>query len=329
MLSIFALVISNINSHVTEVCAGVENNVPVFYGCTYHGSSEFGVVGGLYIDGTRHDYTEMLDRSEIPTSMTCDECPLNDKEHNYCLKMAVYGIFNGFHTVVPTCDTKVDCPNCTFPEFEIRGVQDDVCDPDNDAPILTCPDDVTLVVNRYCQANVPDCGLSATFCDRCSNDLVFTQDVQIGQTLGLGQHVVTISGQDEAGNIGECTTTLDVVDGTPPSVSLTAYPSSISLYYSPNRRIRIRRQNPMVRVTVYPTVFDNCCGTPTCYIDHVVVDDNVIPSSNNDWQIVGSSQVLLRAISCGAGQTRNYIIVVYCVDDYGNVGVDEISIPVY
>src|SRR5215470_20314338 len=53
---------------------------------------------------------------------------------------------------------------------------------------------------------------SATITDNCTAALVVTQDPPAGSAFGVGNTQVTITATDAAGNVGQCTTTLQVVD---------------------------------------------------------------------------------------------------------------------
>src|SRR5213076_135204 len=80
-----------------------------------------------------------------------------------------------------------------------------------------------------CLAAVPDVlgGVSAT--DSCSgtNGITLSQSPTAGTLVGLGVHVITVTGTDAATNSATCTTTFTVTDATAPTVICPA-PSSVS-----------------------------------------------------------------------------------------------------
>jgi PKD repeat protein len=90
-------------------------------------------------------------------------------------------------------------------------------------PVVVCPAATTVAADGNCQALIPDVlpGVIAT--DSCGA-LTLSQDPPAGTVVGLGTHLIAVTATDEAGNQGSCTTTLAVVDGTPPVVALNGGP---------------------------------------------------------------------------------------------------------
>jgi len=131
-------------------------------------------------------------------------------------------------------------------------------------PTITATDQ-TVSADASCQATVPDYKNSAT--DNCAcassdtseicqnrDDIIVTQDVAAGTSLGLGPHTITLSATDEANNTTTKTITFTVVDTTPPVISC---PSNITVY------LPLHTTATSMAVS-YPaaTATDNC-GTPT------------------------------------------------------------------
>jgi hypothetical protein len=84
-------------------------------------------------------------------------------------------------------------------------------------PSLVCPEPITASADADCTAIVPL--LEAAASDNCTppESIVLVQDPPAGATIGLGETVVTVTATDESGNSSQCTTSITVVDTTPPT----------------------------------------------------------------------------------------------------------------
>jgi len=93
---------------------------------------------------------------------------------------------------------------------------------DTTPPVVDCPAAQTVSADANGKASIPDFASAATASDDRTSvaNLVRTQNPAAGTLVGLGSHSVTVQVADEAGNVASCTTSLTVVDTTPPSVSL-------------------------------------------------------------------------------------------------------------
>lgn len=91
---------------------------------------------------------------------------------------------------------------------------------DNTAPILVCPPNETIAVNANCTINLNDYTTLVTVTDNCLNaNPVILNQIPAEETLLTVSTIVTILGEDEAGNIGNCTFTVTPIDVTNPSVT--------------------------------------------------------------------------------------------------------------
>ena len=86
------------------------------------------------------------------------------------------------------------------------------------SPELFCPDIAYAEVGDDCVYQLEDLTAQIEAIDQCSS-VSLTQFPSPGTSLEVGQHQITITGQDEAGNEGECSFILVVEDNTPPTIT--------------------------------------------------------------------------------------------------------------
>jgi hypothetical protein len=138
----------------------------------------------------------------------------------------------------------------------------------------------------------------------------------------LGTTTVTFTATDDSGNVATATTTVTVVDTTPPRIdSVRANPATL---WPPNHK--------MVPVRVVPGVFDVCDAAPACRILSVISSEPVTGKGDDtspDWVVTGDLSVDLRAERSGKGNGRVYTVKVECVDDSGNAsrGTGTVKVP--
>lgn len=307
--------------HTTRICHVATGQSVTFYACSYHDLNESPVTnGGLLVDGVRYNFAQVsnYNASTFP-NISCVDCG-DGNLINRCQTVVVNGLSNGLHTVSTTCDTIFECPYCVLPRVNITSITVDPCLNDQEAPRLICDTSVNLTVDENCTATMPNLNGNVFACDRCSG-VSFNQSVQVGTTLALGSQVVVFTATDASGNVARCRITVNVLDNTPPSVSMTASPS---LLWPPN--------NKMNNITVNVSFTDNCRPglNSNVNITNVVVDDlGGNGSTSEDWVIVNRTFVQLRAKRFGQGNGRTYIIVGTAFDNSGNIGQGQtlVSVP--
>ncbi|TVR81721.1 MAG: HYR domain-containing protein [Saprospirales bacterium] len=85
-------------------------------------------------------------------------------------------------------------------------------------PSLTCPIAMdTIYVDSACEALIPDYVSMVSASDTCGLASL-TQDSVAGELIGLGIHTVTITAEDNSGNVSTCAIELMVLDTIPPMV---------------------------------------------------------------------------------------------------------------
>jgi Ca-activated chloride channel family protein len=188
---------------------------------------------------------------------------------------------------------------------------------DTTPPVIICPADVT--VEQETAAGTVVSLTAATATDICDADVEITDDAP--EIFPLGTTTVTFTATDDSGNSATCTTTVTVIDTTPPEMTLS---DEQIVLWPPNHK--------------YHTIeIAECCVisvTDICDAD-VDIDDVVITSVSSDEPenvqgegdgntvddivIVDSQTVELRAERQGDGNGRVYTINFEVTDDSGNM----------
>lgn len=121
---------------------------------------------------------------------------------------------------------------------------------DNTAPVLDCPDDATVPVNASCNISLNDYLTAVTVTENCffNDPVILTQSPATGTLLTVST-IVTIEGEDEAGNIGTCTFTVTPIDVTDPTVTC---PSDMTVATGTNC------QYTLADLSTSLTISDNC-----------------------------------------------------------------------
>jgi len=147
-------------------------------------------------------------------------------------------------------------------------------------------------------------------------------NVSFSAVLPLGTNLVAVTVSDTASNSASCSTTITVVDTTPPVIqSVTASPDVL---WPPNHQL--------VPVRLQAMVSDEC-GPATWRIVTVSSDEGEDARGSGhtvpDWQIISNDSVLLRAELSGNGNGRLYTITVQATDLSGNSsqGLVTVSAP--
>jgi hypothetical protein len=143
------------------------------------------------------------------------------------------------------------------------------------------------------------------------------------QFSGFGNFTVNLGVKDDFGGTAACSSTVDVVDTTPPTIqSMSASPS---ILWPPDHK--------MVPVNVTVSSTDICDPVLACKITEVTSNEPVNGLGDGDmspdWKITGDPTLRLRAERSGTGNGRIYTITVTCKDTSGNStsGATTVAVP--
>ncbi|RZN42782.1 MAG: DUF11 domain-containing protein [Methanosarcinales archaeon] len=197
---------------------------------------------------------------------------------------------------------------------------------DTTPPVITCPADV-MVEQETADGTVVQ--LTATATDICDANPTITSDELA--IYPLGTTVITFTATDDSGNSATCTTTVTVIDTTPPEMTLSG---EQMVLWPPNHKYRTIE------------IAECCVISVTDICDAGVdIDDVVITSVSSDEPenvqgegdgntvddivIVDSQTVELRAERQGDGNGRVYTVNFEVTDDSGNTetGLCTVWVP--
>lgn len=183
--------------------------------------------------------------------------------------------------------------------------------------IFRAPKCLVVATGRDCEAEVPSLRRQIVAKDNCTpaKSLVVTQSPAAGTQLPKGEHLITVTVTDAAGNSASKSVPLQIVDRTAPKIrSLSATP-----------RVLLPADDRMITVNVSVVATDNCDAAPQSKIVRVLSDER---TDQGDIRIESDLSVKLAASRHNRGDGRTYRIIVRCKDSSGNVTYDSISVYV-
>jgi len=230
----------------------------------------------------------------------------------------------GTTTVTCTATNEFGSASCSF----------QIVVSDNQAPLVHCPE--SLVLNCDDPANEAAYAAwlaAATVTDICdpspsvSNDGPAFADLPIGCSDGAGTFV-TWTATDASGNSSTCSSTVKLVDTTPPELSIAVSPSVL---WPANHK--------MIDIVATVTVLDNSDPSPTVVLESITSSEPAEANAGGDGRTepdiqdaaIGTAdfEFLLRAERQGAGEGRTYMITYSATDSCGNtqVATAEVIVP--
>jgi hypothetical protein len=179
---------------------------------------------------------------------------------------------------------------------------------------------VSVTVEQTSAAGTPVTLSAATATDICDASPTISSNAPA--VFPLGTTTVTFTATDDSGNKAIATTTVTVIDTTPPDI--TNVNATPSILWPPNHK--------MVPVTVAVSVTDICDAAPKCSIvavsgnepENGLGDGDTAP----DWVITGDFNLNLRSERSGTGGGRVYTITVQCTDFSGNSATKDVNVTV-
>ena len=209
----------------------------------------------------------------------------------------------------------------------------------NSPPSVTCPAPVVLECNSpqgnraTIKAQVADVDgdtVSVVWVvdgvSRSTNTLAASAtpvDVNFTALFGFGAHTVEVWVTDGTAPPVNCSTTVTVVDTTPPVIrSIKATPNVL---WPPNHK--------MVAVAIRVDAIDACGGPVINKIVSVASNEPVNGTGDGDtspdWEVTGDLNLNLRAERAGTGSGRVYTIAITSTDAHGNSsrGVVTVTVP--
>lgn len=106
-------------------------------------------------------------------------------------------------------------------------------------PVINCPADLVVAVDNNCAFEVPDYSLNAAVTDNCDDavDITVTQSPLGTSLTNLGvAETITLTAEDQAGNMANCTFTVTPTDQTNPDITC---PAPQVVYYDANCEIEL------------------------------------------------------------------------------------------
>jgi hypothetical protein len=197
----------------------------------------------------------------------------------------------------------------------------DVSDEDfviNQAPVITCPADITVDNDPgECAAAVD---ISATATDDQEKVTISCVPAS-GSSFAKGTTAVVCTATDPYGATDTCGLNVTVNDAEGPAIqNLSATPSVLA---PPNHK--------MVDVTVAYDATDNCDAASLVSCMLTVSSNEPINSvgdgdTSPDWEIVDDRHLRLRAERTGTGKGRVYTVGVVCTDSNDNSSTMEVTL---
>ncbi|MFC1800240.1 FlgD immunoglobulin-like domain containing protein [Candidatus Eisenbacteria bacterium] len=197
---------------------------------------------------------------------------------------------------------------------------------DDTPPDIVCPADITVECSDYCGTPADDpqvtaflSGASAT--DNCDNSVDISDDRPA--CFALDANTVTFTGTDDSGNSESCDAVVNVVDTTPPEISVEL-----------SRDVLWPANHKMCEITATIEASDICDSDPTIALVSITSsepDDSLGDGDEPDDIQLGPNdfEFKLRSERSGLGNGRIYTVTYSVTDGSGNTSVAsaEVLVP--
>jgi uncharacterized lipoprotein YddW (UPF0748 family) len=184
-------------------------------------------------------------------------------------------------------------------------------------PTITCPGNQVLTLDAGCSAIMPDYISMAIVNNGVTGSapLTIIQSPAAGTILqGVSSQQVVLTVTDLAGNSSSCSFDLATEDHIAPLITNAS--TNPSVLQVPNHKMR--------DVKVFYTATDQCSVVTSV----LSVVSNEEQGNENDWEIIDSHRVRLRAERLGTGRDRVYTITITSTDASGNSTSQNVDVVV-
>ena len=189
---------------------------------------------------------------------------------------------------------------------------------DTTPPVIVCPADITVECTQHGGTPATDPAIAAFLTGASATDICDPTPTLANNAPAFFNHgttVVTWTARDDDGNTSACSARVNVVDTTPPVITVQVTPDTL---WAPNHRL----------VTVRPTVTvtDICDPNPTFVLTSITVNepDNGLGDGNTTGDVrqaafgTPDTSFQLRSERSGPGNGRVYTIRYTARDMAGN-----------
>lgn len=187
--------------------------------------------------------------------------------------------------------------------------------PTNQPPVAISQN-VTVSAGANCRANV---SVDNGSFDPNGDPITISQSP--AGPYPIGSTPVTLTVTDSKGASSQSTSTVTVVDNTPPAISSVSVDKPI--LGPPNHN--------MIDVIVSYSTSDNCDANAARVLSvtsNESIDGTGDGDTTPDWEVVDAHHVRLRAERAGTGSGRIYLITITCTDSAGNSSSRAVMVTV-
>ena len=264
----------------------------------------------------------LLSNAPPDVTVECDNVPIaatltatDNCDSNVTVQMTqtrVDGSCPNNYTLTRTWTATDACGN-SMGKMQVITVQDT-----KKPQFVTPPTNHSAFADANCQAPTPDFTAGVLTSDNCST-VTLSQSPAAGTPMPLGHNPVQVTATDACGNATSVTVFFDVIDNTPPSITLNG---NVITLWPPNHQYQTVQVSDLVA-----GASDNCdstVGLNSVHISQVTSDEVEIGSGDgntlNDIVIAANCRsVQLRSERAENGNGRVYTITFKVTDASGNV----------